>query len=425
MLDVGDKVVLFKAGNGGYLLFDRITDVINISTPDEPITSLQPTPGSPAPGTPGGETIPVTPEGELPRFRRINAPTNVRVTDITFQDGIVRWDYTRSTDPLVPIETGFEIVIRREYDNTIAQRVFAGSTDRTMEVGGWFPANIYTAEVRAITTIEQAPSIYNEAQFRYILSAQGFSLPSLFSPWAISPRFQTDDAPVNPVFPPNNVRIGSNRGVTSLTGFWDYNPLPGAATATGFQVKFCKNSLGTISCSQVNVTSDTRRRTFTTLDDNENYWLFVRTVASGGRVSRWVSAGPPRRTLRDWRPTIRNLTLTRAGSTRNVRWSGEVANATEIKASLRFQPFRIVNGVETEFEAPLRINGTWQPLQGTPDRQGFITIPPQTEANLYAGRGTLTLILEARNSRASRTASVALQVRQLPLLFRRTIRPYR
>ena len=425
LLETGDKVVLFRAGKGGLLLYDRITDVINISTPDEPITSLQPRPGSPAPilpgatPVPGAEVIPVTPEGELPTFAKINAPTNIRVTNITFANsayqGTVRWDYTRSTEPDVPAETGFEITIRRPVTNELVTREYATSAERNKIIGGWDGDSFYIAEVRAITTATGAFTTYTEHQLRYILSASGMSLPTLFSDWARSPRVQTPPDPVNPVLSPTNVRWIGSRGTTSLEMGWDYEDREGSPQATAFQVKACKNSLGTVSCATATAVARTlRRRRLTTLDNNDRYWGFVRTV-SGNRFSRWVAVGPPRRTLRDWRPTIRNLTLRRSGTTMNAVWSAEVKDATEIKASIRFQPFRIVNGIETEFELPFRIDGTWQPLQGTPDREGFITLPAQIEDNLYAGRGTLTLILEARNSRATRTASVALQVRELPL----------
>ena len=424
LIEEEDKVVLFRAGQGGYCLFDKITDVINISTPDEPITSLQPRPGSPAPTlpgeptVPGAEVVPVTPEGELPSFAKINAPTNIRVTDIVFANsayqGTVRWDYTRSTEPDVPAETGFEITIRRPVTNELITREYATSAERNKIIGGWDGDSFYIAEVRAVTTASGAFTTYTEHQLRYILSVSGMSLPTLFSDWARSPRVQTPPDPVNPVISPTNVRWTGDRGISSLGVAWAYEDREGSPQATAFQVKACKNSLGTISCVTATAVARTERsRLLRTLDNNDRYWGFVRTV-SGNRFSRWVAVGPPRRTLRDWRPTIRNLTLRRSGTSRNVVWSGEIRDATEIKASLRFQPFRIVNGVETEFEMPLRIEGTWQPLQGTPNREGFITIPPQLEGNLYVGRGTLTLILEARNSRASATDSVALTIRQLP-----------
>ena len=426
-----DKVLVLRVGNGGYLYVDRIVDAGERPTPDTPITSLQPTVDDPEPGTPGGVEVPVDPvTGELPTFTPLFAPTNVRITDVvaptTSEAGrvTVRWNYP-SGHPGgadVPAHTGFQVVMRRTVDNEVAQTDRVDTpTGRNLQVGSLVGRTIYIAEVRAVTTLEGAFTGYTAAQLRYILSTSGLTLPSLFSPWVPSDRTRIPPAPVNPVIPPSNVRwdIGTTRH--DRVGLrWEYRPPAGAPAATGFRARVCKNSTGTLSCVVASTTDATDRNVIVDrLDDNENYWGWVQTIA-GARTSQWIPVGPPRRTFRDVDPQFRNFTIRRIGQTADVQWSVEVSNATQFRVTRTYQPRRTVGGTLVDVGQAEQTRTDWANLEGQPDRQGWFTITPTAGTNrddsVYRGVANYSVVVEARNpqSQIVRTA-VTLPVRALPL----------
>ena len=132
--------------------------------------------------------------------------------------------------------------------------------------------------------------------------SQAASCHHLYSAWAVSRRAQTDDPPVAPVAPPVNLRWGSV-GENYVTIHWDYQPLPGFATATGFQVRACQNSIATVGCVPPHTAARTARfQRVTPVEGSKSYWGFVRTIASMPdpqnpqnppivRYSNWVAVG--------------------------------------------------------------------------------------------------------------------------------------
>ena len=313
--------------------------------------------------------------------------------------------------------------MRRTVDNEVAQTDRVDTpTGRNLQVGSLVGRTIYIAEVRAVTTLEGAFTGYTAAQLRYILSTSGLTLPSLFSPWVPSDRTRIPPAPVNPVIPPSNVRwdIGTTRH--DRVGLrWEYRPPPGAPAATGFRARVCKNSTGTLSCVVASTTDASDRNLLVTrLDDNEDYWGWVQTIA-GARTSQWVPVGPPRRTFRDVTPQFRNFTIRRIGETPNVQWSVEVSNATQVRITRIYQPRRTVEGTLVDVGQPTAVRTDWATLTGQPDRQGWFTLSsdnPAEDDNAYRGVANYTVRVEARNPQSLIVSAAAtLPVRALPLFI--------
>ena len=403
LVDAGEKVLLMRTGYGGYTYIDRIVDVVVRPTPDTPITGLQPAPvdlGTGDPTTPGEPPVdPAT--GELPQFLPLNAPSNVLIADILWDRFTVTYDYTRNTAPNHPVETGFQVNIIRIATGEVVQSEVVSATTRSVRVGSLVGSVFYRAEVRAITTPEAAFTTYNVAQLQYILSATGHQLSSLYSPWARSPQAQTDDPPVSGVTPPINVRWGSVLKDSAIIE-WDYQPaptIPPPAVATGFQVRACLDSIGTDSCQLHLAGPDARKQRVTPLTSRRSYWGFVRTVA-GSRFSNWVPIGPPRRTLQDFTPEIRNFTLRRIGTTDDVQMSAEIRNATEIRFNTSLTITRDVAGLETPIGDPLEIFYNWQAITSDNTiggvRQEWIPIRIILP-NAWRSRGNYVVNLTARN----------------------------
>ena len=411
----GDKVLLMRTGYGGYTYVDRIVDVVQRAAPDEPITSLQPTPSDPAPGEPGAPTPPVDPDtGQPPVFLPLAAPTNVLIADILWNTFTVTYDYTRDTGPNRPVETGFQVNIIRTATNEVVQTEYVSSATRSVRVGSLVGSVFYRAEVRAITTAADAFATYTEAQVRNVLSGAQRQISSLYSRWARSPQVQSDDPPVSGVVPPINVRWGSVLRDSAVIE-WDYQPAPTVlppAVATSFQIRMCQNSIGTRGCQIASVGPTVRKHRMTALDSSQRYWGFVRTQA-GTRFSHWVPIGPPRRTHQDFRPQIRNFTVRRAGPTSpDIIWSAEIRNATEFRYQLNYRLTAAHNGSEVLIGSPLDIFFGWYDIIGGEDRQGWATVGFQ-EPNWYAGRATITITLVARNRNTETTATATLDVRGL------------
>ena len=407
----GDKVLVRRHGQGGWIYIDRIVPASYITDFTEGITSLQPFPSSPEPGQPGAPTVPTDPAGQFPTFARMNAPSNVRITDIVWNEFTVRFDYTRSTNPSAPTETGFQVDIIELATGDVVSTEYASTAERNKRIGSLRGSAFYRARVRAITDQTQFGT-YTRPQIDYLLSHYDQTIVNYYSQWAESARQQTDAPPVSPVFPPINVRWG-RVGVDEAAIAWDYQPLPSSATATGFQVKACQNSIGSLSCQQHLAASTARSQTVTRLADNQRIWGFVRTVA-GSQYSRWVAIGPPRRTLRDYTPEFRNWSVRRAAAdSDDILWSVEVRNASQFRYTTRFAPTLDVAG--TLFVgSPLVIQYPTQDITGGFDRQGWATISYR-QTNAYHGRGIYTVTLDAFNSFGREQSSQQLIVRNRPL----------
>ena len=436
IVEAGDKVLLMRTGYGGWTYIDRIVDVIVRPTPDVPITSLQPTPDD-TPGMP-----PTTPEGELPTFLELNAPTNVLITNILWDRFTVSYDYTRNTAANAPIETGFQINIVRVATNEVVQTEYVDATTRSVRVGSLTGSVFYRAEVRTITTEARAFTAYTEAQVRLYFSITGRQLPSLYSAWAVSRRAQTDDPPVAPVAPPINLRWGSV-GEDYVTIHWDYQPLPGFATATGFQVRACQNSIATVGCVPPHTAARTARfQRVTPVEGSKSYWGFVRTIASMPdpqnpqnppivRYSNWVAVGPPRRTHTSTNIEFRNFNIRRIGQTSDVRWSVEVRNASQFRIQTTYQQRREVNQLTVD-AGPPRMSplGEWLDITdtyvaGDPDQQGWRTIlldsdndpdtiPDGRDVDVYHGIANYTVTVTARNDLNQAQTSATLAMRAPP-----------
>ena len=359
----------------------------------------------------------------------MNAPTNVLIADILWDRFTVNYDYTRNTAPNAPMETGFQVNIVRLATNEVVQTEYVSAATRSVRVGSLAGSVFYRAEVRAITTTAAAFTTYTDAQLRYILSATGHQLPSLYSPWAVSPRAQTDDPPVAPVAPPTNLRWGSV-SENHLSIHWDYQPLPGFAVATGFQVRACQNSISTVGCQTHTAARTARFQRVTPVDGGSSYWGSVRTVAAGQnpgdppRYSNWVSVGPPRRTHSSTAIEFRNFTIRRIGQTADVQWSVEVRNATQIKLESTYQQTRSVAQTVTDVGPPLVASQEhWSNITGRPDFQGWYTITPENNRDdgIYRGTAVYTMRVYARNGSASGQTAVSLTISAAPQFVYQTI----
>ena len=415
-LDSGDKVLLMRQGQAGWVYVDRIVDVILRTEPDVPITALQPVPDD----TPGAPPVdPAT--GALRPFVRLNAPGNVAVANLVFDRMQVSWTYTPSTNPNAPAAAGFEVRVLDATTNAQVQVEYTSSAAiRQVTIGG-LEGRSYIPEVRTITTIEAITP-----QYRALLSALQVGLSAAFSDWARGATTATRTPPVSPVRAPSRPRW--NQRLDLGLGFaWSYRPRPGDETAVRFQAKLCQNSTGDLNCITSSIPApgggtaqEEIQATFRNLNSYDRYWGFVRTVGSSGATSHWVSL-PPRRTNRSTRPEIRNFTIRRAAATSpDIVWSAEVRRATQFKVTNSLQISRPELGLETDVGPPLVAEGDWADITGGPNRMGWYTVSGR-EANRYVGRGTYTVQLTARNTYRQAQSAATLQVRALPLFVYQTL----
>ena len=409
-VDADDKVLVRRHGQGGWIYVDRIVPASD-TAPGVGITSLQPYPTSPPPGAAGGETIPVDASGQFPRFARMNAPTNVRITDVAWNRFTVRYDYTRSTNPAAPTETGFQIDIIELSSGDVVTTEYATTAERNKIVGSLEGGKFYRARVRAITTQAQFGT-YTRPQIDYLLSHYDQTIVNYYSQWAQSAQQQTDDPPVAAVAPPINLRWSGLIGTDNLLIHWDYQPLPGFATATGFQVKVCQNSLGSLNCRQNLVAPTARRSRISRLPENTRHWGFVRTVA-GSRYSNWIPVGPPRATYPNYFPQIRNLQLRRLGTTDTIEWQAEVRNATELSTRERWQQQVTRSSVLTNV-GPLLDNGIdpFHKIGGVTSDTRWYTVSGRDE--IFFGVGVFTKQVIVKNTYGHARLSASLPTRALP-----------
>ena len=417
----GDKILALRNGYGGYVYLDLIDDVVIPAAPGVPITSLQPDAVDPVTGLPTTpEEPPIDPAtGLFPRFARLNTPSNVQITNIQWNRVSVTWDYTRSTDPLVPAETGFEVRIRDVHAGQVrTSEDVSGSATRGRTLGSLEPTTWYEADVRAITDAGDAYTSYSANQVQAVLSRFGESLADLFSAWASSNRVRTRPPPLSPVIPPSSVRWVPPLRHDRLGLAWRYADISGSPVATGFEVKVCTNSQGNQGCVSNDVNDPTaRERIMRPLDDNVSYFGFVRTK-SGNRNSRWESIGPPRRTPEDNAPAIRNLRLTRStDDPDNATWTAEVRHTTRLSTKVVWQQQRTVAQTRQNAGPPL-VQDFHQPLpiSGLSDRDVWSPISGTLTGD-YAGVGILTFTLRAHNNFSKTDASASLSTRALPAIL--------
>ena len=454
-VDSGDKILVLRTAYGGWVYLDRLVDAGVRPTPDTPITPLQPTPTDPATGLP---TAPVAPpidpatglQAIINRLRGLSSVRIVQIVAPTLDEegtGTVRWVFAgHPAGASDPAATGFDVVVRQVVggggtaNDRVSNRDTATATERSKSAGRLAGGRRYYAQVRATTTLEAASTVYSGPQVASLLAANQQRLSDYYSVWVTSPIVQIPQAPINPVIPPHNVRwdIGTARH-DKLGIRWDYQPFARSPTATGFQAKVCKNSLGTVSCSTRNVTDPTvRNALLDRLDDDENYWGFVRTVA-GNRTSRWIPVGPPKKTAKDYTPEFRNFVL-RVSAPPNdgdLFWSVEIRNATEFKVTTTFQPQRVVEGTMVDAgQAYNEEDRDWVPLSriGSPDRMGWYTVTPTSFTstlpnpgnlvmpdgrvrNANAGVGIYTVSVEARNPQDRAKTAKSLSIRRPPLFI--------